>query len=267
MEVLDQIHNHRSIRKFKPDPIPDKILSQILGAGIRTSSSGNMQTYSIIVTSDRSLREQLLNPHKKQQMVVEAPHLLTFCADVNRMHKWLSMNNAPVSFDNFFGFLVAAVDAILASQTTALAAESFDLGICYLGSTLANCDQIGRILNLPKHVVPVVGFALGYPAESPPRRTRIPLTGLVHHEQYRDYSFPEIDRIYQEKETADWERYLRSNRLRKLVKEYQINNLAALYTRIKYPREEYQEISRRILAYLASQGWMNNDDSPPDPET
>ena len=44
--------------------------------------------------------------------------------------------------------MVAAIDAVLVSQNVALAAESCGLGICYMGSTLANCDQIGRILQL-----------------------------------------------------------------------------------------------------------------------
>jgi len=98
---------------------------------------------------------------------------------------------APIStacFDNFMSFMIAAIDAILVSQNVALAAESQGLGICYIGSTLANCDQIGRILKLPHNVVPVVGFSLGYPDEDPALRDRLPLDGLVHYETYEDYT-------------------------------------------------------------------------------
>ena len=66
MTVLEQIHQHRSIREYKPDPVPDTLLTDILAAGIRASSSGNMQTYSIIVTRDQALREQLYLPHMEQ---------------------------------------------------------------------------------------------------------------------------------------------------------------------------------------------------------
>jgi nitroreductase len=51
-----------------------------------------------------------------------------------------------------------------------------------MGSTLANCDKIGEILELPEGVVPVVGYSLGYPAENPGIRDRLPMDGLVHHE-------------------------------------------------------------------------------------
>ena len=159
MNVMDAIHQHRSIRAYKPDPVPEALLQEILAAGVRASSSGNMQTYSIIVTRDRALREQLYEPHMEQSMVLDAPVLLTFCADFHRMRQWLRINVAPDNFDNFMSFMIAAIDATLVSQNVALAAEDRGLGICYMGSTLANCDQIGQILKLPPNVVPVVGFS------------------------------------------------------------------------------------------------------------
>ena len=219
MNVIDQIHHHRSIRKYKPDPIPDHILNEILQASIRTSSSGNMQTYSIIVVQNPDTREQLLKPHLNQKMIVNAPVFLTFCADFYRMRRWLSLSKAPDNFDNFFGFMVAAIDAILVAQTAALAAESKGLGICFLGSTLANSDQIGKILKLPENVIPVTGFTLGYPDEDPPLRDRLPLNGLIHRESYQHYSDEDIRTIYQEREKAGWERYMESGRIKKMVLE------------------------------------------------
>jgi nitroreductase len=61
--VIEEIKRHRSIRAYKPDPVPEELLNAILEAGIHASSSGNMQTYSIIVTRDRALREALFEPH------------------------------------------------------------------------------------------------------------------------------------------------------------------------------------------------------------
>ena len=257
MAVIQQIHQHCSIRKYTPDPVPDSLLNKLLEAGIRASSSGNMQTYSIIVTRDQTLREQLYKAHMKQSMVLEAPLLLTFCADFHRMRRWLSISDAPDNFDNFFSFMIAAIDAILVSQNVALAAESEGLGICYLGSTLSNCDQVGRILDLPVNVVPVVGFTLGYPDEDPAPRDRLPLEGLVHHETYHDYSDEQISEIYQEREHRGWERYMGYPRLRKLIIESGVENLAQVYTEVKYPRRSYQEISRNVLNYLKSQGFMD----------
>jgi len=257
MAVIQQIHQHRSIRKYMPDPVPDSLLNKILEAGIRASSSGNMQTYSIIVTGEQSLREQLYRAHKEQTMVLEAPLLLTFCADFHRMRQWLRISDAPDNFDNFISFMIAAIDAILVSQNVALAAESEGLGICYLGSTFSNCDQVGRILDLPGNVVPVVGFTLGYPDEDPAPRDRLPLEGLVHYDTYHDYSDEQISQIYQEREVKGWERYMSYPRLRKLIIDSGVENLAQVYTEVKYSRRSYQEISRKVLNYLKIQGFLN----------
>jgi len=259
MSVIQQILNHRSIRKYKPDPIPEELLREILQAGIRTSSSGNMQTYSIIVTQDQQLRESLLEPHMGQKMVVDAPVFLTFCADFNRMRHWLKLNQAADNFDNFFSFLIGAIDAILVSQTVALAAESRGLGLCYLGSTLANADAIGEILGLPKNVIPVAGFSLGFPNEQPDLRDRLPFSSLVHWEKYKDFSDQEIKDIYEEREIEGWQRYMKSKWLREQVEEKGVENLAQLYTEVKYTRSAHQEYSKRLLTYLENQEFMINE--------
>ena len=257
MDTLDLIHRHRSIRRYRPDPVPDDLLTELLEAGTRASSSGNMQSYSIIVTRDRALREQLYEPHMEQSMVLDAPVLLTFCADFRRMRHWLRLRDAPDNFDNFMSFMIAAIDATLVSQNVALAAEARGLGICYMGSTLANCDQIGRLLELPPGVFPVVGFSLGWPDEDPAPRDRLPLDGLVHDETYHDYSDARIEAIYRERDRRGWERYMSFPRLRALIEESGVENLAQVYTVVKYTRESHEAFSATVLGYLEEQGFMN----------
>ena len=230
----------------------------ILEAGIRTSSSGNMQTYSIIVSRDPDQKKRLSKPHLNQKMVEEAPVLLTFCADFHRMRHWSTLNNAGENFDNFFSFMVAAIDAVLVSQTVALAAESRGLGLCFLGSTLANADQISTILELPDHVIPVTGFSLGFPAEDPDLRDRLPSTGIIHQEKYQKPNDKFIRDVYRERDIKGWERYQKSNWLREQIAEKGIQNLAQLYSEVKYTRESHQEYSRKLLTFLETQGFMNN---------
>ena len=258
MNIFDVINNHRSIRAYLPDPVPDDLLQELLAAGVRASSSGNMQTYSIIVTRDLQVRQALYEPHMDQSMVLDAPVLLTFCADFHRMRRWLEIREAPDNFDNFMSFMIAAIDAILVSQNVALAAEARGLGICYMGSTLANCNQIGRILKLPNNVVPVAGFSLGWPDEDPAPRDRLPLDGLVHYETYHDYDDQRIAEIYHEREVKGWQRYMTYPDLRRKVEESGVQNLAQLYTTVKYTRESHQGYSRTVLDYLREQDFFNN---------
>ncbi|WP_245894474.1 nitroreductase family protein [Planomicrobium soli] len=259
LELKDVIHGHRSIREYEDREVSPELLNQILEAGIRASSSGNMQTYSIVVTTDKELKKKLYSAHMEQSMVVDAPVLITFCADFNRMRKWLSLNDAPVHFDNFMSLMIGTIDAALASQNCALAAEDAGLGICYMGSTLANCDQIGELLNLPENVVPVVGFSLGYPAENPAPRDRLPQQGIVHYNQYQDYSEEEILEIYKERNEKGWNRYMDVPQLKQMTEELGLKNLAQIYTIAKYTKESHIEFSQTVLNYLEKQNFMNNN--------
>ncbi|GAL33592.1 oxygen-insensitive NADPH nitroreductase [Vibrio maritimus] len=195
----------------------------------------------------------------KQNMVVDAPVLLTFCADFRRMRKWLKQSDAPLNFDNFMSFMIAAIDATLVSQNVAIAAEAKGLGLCYMGSTLANCDKIGEILELPEGVVPVVGYSLGYPAENSEIRDRLPMDGLVHHEVYQDQDDATIEAIYKQRETDGWARYMSYPDLKKMIEESDVENLAQVYTKLKYTRESHVDFSKSVLSYLEKQGFMNHD--------
>ncbi|PIP88959.1 MAG: NADPH-dependent oxidoreductase [Bdellovibrionales bacterium CG12_big_fil_rev_8_21_14_0_65_38_15] len=255
--IYESIFSHRSIRKYKNQKIPEEVLDRILEAGTRASSSGNMQPYSIIVTTDISLKQELFPLHFEQSMVLDAPVLITFCADFNRMRKWLALNDAPENFDNMMSFLIGMIDATLVSQNVALAAEAEGLGICYMGTTLASNKDISRVLKLPKHVVPVVGFSLGYPDESPALRDRLPLKAIVHANTYQDYTSKDILEHYKEKEVSGMKRYKSDPELKKMIEQYQAENLAQVYTKVKYTKESHQKYSKDVLECLFEQGFTN----------
>jgi hypothetical protein len=159
-----------------------------------------MQVYSVIATKDELIKEQLWEAHFKQDMVKQAPVVLTFVADFNRFNKWCEQRKATPGYDNFLSFYTASIDALLAAQNAALQAEDLGLGICYLGTTTYMAGKIIEILNLPKGVVPVTTLVLGYPAESPSLTDRLPLEAIVHTDTYKDYSEDDIDRLFAEKE-------------------------------------------------------------------
>ena len=256
--LFDVIHNHVSVRSYKKDPVPEEVLHKILLAASRASSSGNMQAYSIIVTENEHIKQQLFEPHFRQEMILEAPLILTFCADFHRMRKWLEISDAPDNFDNFMSFMIGAIDAILASQNAALAAEAEGLGVCYMGTTLASALEIACILKCPENVVPVVGFVLGYPNDTPKIRDRLPISGIVHRETYCDYSTQDLRNIYEEKESLGMKRYMANSDLQKMVLENDIKNLAQIYTKAKYTKESHQKYSKDVLNCLQEQNFMNS---------
>ncbi len=249
--MMDTIFTHRSIRKYKSDPIPENILYQILEAGSRASTTGNMQVYSMIVTTDAGLREKLWDAHFRQDMVKEAPVHITFCADFNRFNKWCIRRGASPGYDNFLSFFTGAIDALLASQNVALEAEAHGLGICYLGTATYNADKIVEILELPPSVVPVAAVVLGYPLQDPGLTPRLPMNAVVHHEKYADFKESEIDGIYSEREDSE--------ETRELLKINRKETLAHIFTENRYSRKDNVFFSRKFLETIEKQGFMNNE--------
>jgi nitroreductase len=248
--MIDTLLNHRSIRKYKPDPIPVDLLNRILEAGTRASTTGNMQVYSMIVTTDSSLKKELAPSHFNQAMVTEAPVLITFCADFNRFNLWCRLRGAEPGYDNFLSFFTAAIDALLVAQNVSVAAEDAGLGICYLGTTTYMAAEIIRILELPGGVVPVTSITLGYPDESPGLTERLPEEAVIHWEKYRDYSEEAIHKHYQNKEL------ITTNQ--DFVKENKQPSLAHVYTNVRYKREDNILFSKTLLKVLEDQGFMNH---------
>ncbi len=249
---MDNMQNHRSIRKYKSDPVPQNTLDKILNASIRASNTGNMQAYSVIVTRDSEIKEKLWESHFKQGFVLEAPVHLTFCADFNRFTKWCKLRDADPGYDNYLSFLTGAIDAIIAAQNASVAAEMEGLGICYLGTITWMADRFIEILDLPNLVVPVAAITIGYPDENPGLTDRLPVEGVVHQEKYHDYSDSDIDLIYKEKESLA--------ETLALLEENKKDSLAQVFTDNRYTRKDNQVFSRKFLQTLKDQGFMNNGD-------
>lgn len=248
--IFDILLNRRTIRNYLEKDVDNELLERILAAGIRTSTTGNMQVYSIIITRDKERRKELAPLHFNQKMVTEAPVLLTFCADFNRFSKWCRQRNAEPGYDNFLSFMTAAIDALLVAQTVCVAAEASGLGICYLGTTIYTAHKIIEVLNLPRGVVPVTTITIGWPAEIPEQVDRIPKEGVVHNETYNDYSPSDIDRLYREKEQRpDSLQYIRENN-----KE----TLAQVFTDVRYKKAENVHFSKLFLKVIEDQGFMNH---------
>jgi nitroreductase len=249
--MLETILNHRSIRKYSPRGLEEEVLNSILYAGTRASTTGNMQVYSIIVTREKELKEKLWQAHFKQDMVLQAPVVLTFCADFNRFNQWCVQRKAQPGYDNFLSFFTAAIDALLAAQNVALAAESHGLGICYLGTTTYMAESIIEILSLPRFVVPVTTLVVGYPDESPGLTDRLPVEAVIHFEVYRDYTAQKIDDLFREKESLEL--------TKKLLAENNKETLAQVFTDNRYTKKDNMVFSQALLTVLKKQGFMNNE--------
>lgn len=183
--VLAVIHRHASVRHYKPDPLPREMVETIVAAGQRASTSSNLQTYSVVAVTDAEKRQRLAELCGNQQFIAEAPVFLAWLADLARLERVCELRGYPQETSYLENFLVAAIDAAIAAQNTALAAESLGLGICYIGAIRNNSRAIIELLELPRLTFPITGMTVGWPAREPRRKPRLPLSAVLHWEKYQ----------------------------------------------------------------------------------
>ena len=247
-QIIGLLNQHRTVRKYTAQTIDKELLNQLLEAACRTSNTGNMQAYSIIVTTDDEIKRQLAPAHFNQPMVTEAPIVLTFCADFNRVNKWCEQRQADPGFDNLQSFMATTIDTLIAAQSFCIAAESIGLGICYLGTTTYNAKPIIEILNLPKLVAPITTITVGYSNTVTEQTDRLPLAAVVHRETYSDYTPTTIDELYAEKENSQF--------YKDFVSENKKETLAQVFTDIRYTRAGNELFSTKFLEVLKEQGFL-----------
>ena len=183
--TIEQINKHGSVRKYQPDPVPMDLVREIVAAGQRASTSSNLQTYSVIVTTDLNKKKIIQDICNGQEHISEAPVFLLWCADFSRLKRVCQQQGYEIDAEYMENFIVGTVDAAIASQNSALAAESLGLGFCYIGALRNDPRKIREIFDLPELVYPVMGMTLGWPMAPPDLRPRLPLDAVLHVESYQ----------------------------------------------------------------------------------
>jgi FMN reductase (NADPH) len=196
--TIKQILEHRSIRRFKQDPISAQMLSAIIGSAQMASSSSNMQAFSIVGVTNPEKKQQLAALAGNQSYIEEAPLFLVWCADLKRIEIAAKSHGVEKVVSTTENFIVATVDAALAAQNAAIAAESLGLGIVYIGGIRNKPQEVSKLLKLPKLVYPVFGMCIGWPDQKPVIRPRLPLNAVYHEEEYDSASYDERISIYDE---------------------------------------------------------------------
>ncbi|TMV43819.1 oxygen-insensitive NADPH nitroreductase [Paenibacillus mesophilus] len=189
--IIEQLKQHRSIRRFKPDPIGEEQLLAIVQSAQAASTSSNVQAYSVIAVTDREKKRSLARYAANQAYIEECPVFLVWCADLNRIHYAASLVEESRVPNSTEIFIIATVDTALAAQNAAIAAESLGMGIVYIGGIRDNPADVSRLLELPKYVYPVFGMCVGYPDQDPTSRPRLPVETVLHRERYTSDSFAE----------------------------------------------------------------------------
>ena len=194
--TIEQIYRHASVRRYKSEPVSAEMVEAVVAAGQRSSTSSNLQTYSVVAVTDADRKARVAQLSGNQKQIHQAPVLLVWCADLSRLDRVCESRGYQQVTSYVESLLVAAVDAALAMQTAALAAESLELGMCYIGAIRNQPQEVIALLRLPRLVFPVSGMTLGWPATEPPTRPRLPLEAILHWEAYDSSQEPDLLAAY-----------------------------------------------------------------------
>ncbi len=185
-ELIKTMLEPRSIRSYSDKPVEEELLSQIIQSVQNAPNWVNMQHTTIIVIRDKARRKKLSQLCGNQKHIAQAPIFLVFCADFYRTELACQkygqdINQIMGDIDNV---IVAAHETGIALGTAVVAAESLGLGTVPIGDVRLNALEIIKMLDLPKFVIPVLGLCIGYAADNPEQKPRLPKKAVCFDEVY-----------------------------------------------------------------------------------
>ncbi|MGG3571648.1 oxygen-insensitive NADPH nitroreductase [Bacillus gobiensis] len=185
-QIIETILDHRSVRSFTQERLTAEEIKLLVEAAQAASTSSYIQAYSIIGVSDHKLKEKLADYAGNQSYVAENGHFFVFCADLHRHEQMAYEKGVDIkaTIESTEAFMIAVIDAALAAQNLAIAAESMGLGICYIGGIRNHLKEVSEILETPEYVLPLFGMAVGHPAQQTDKKPRLPLQSVYHENKY-----------------------------------------------------------------------------------
>ena len=180
MEVITAIKERRSIRKYRPDPVSDSDLAELLEAARWAPSWANTQCWEFIVVKNpetrRKLAETLPKGNPAFNTFTEAPIVIVACAQLGKAGFF--KGNAGTDKGDWYMF-----DVALAMQNLTLAAHSKGLGTVHVG--FFDAKEVAKLLEVPEEAVVVEMTPLGYPAGEAKATTRKELQEFISFEKFK----------------------------------------------------------------------------------
>lgn len=199
-DTLNVLTNRKSIRSYKIRKIEQSIKDKIIGAMLRSPTAGNMMLYSTIEVTKQKTKDKLAITCDNQPFIAKAPLVLMFLADCQRWYDYyktcdIEKIRKPEEGDLF----LACCDALIAAQTAVIAAESLDVGSCYIGDIMENYEIHKKLFDLPEYVFPITMLCFGYPTKQQQNKSltqRFDKEYICFKDKYKKHSAKEFKAMY-----------------------------------------------------------------------
>lgn len=153
MDFYDVIRTRRSVRLFKKDPIPEKVLNRVLEAARVAPSGSNRQPWKFILVKDCTLKQKMVPLCRNQDFIADAPLIVVACGQ-----------RLPINRGGYMGEMSILIDVSIAFTQLILAARAEGLGTCWIGAF--NNEELKKLLGVPSEFEVVAATPLGYPSDS-----------------------------------------------------------------------------------------------------
>lgn len=186
-DTLDTLLSHRSVRTYRPDPLPSGIPELLVAAAQSAATSSNLQPWSVVAVEDPARKQRLSVFAGNQKHIIDAPLFLVWLVDLNRLRRIGDAEDKPAqALDYLESFLLGAVDTSLAAQNAVVALESIGLGSVYIGGIRNRPADVAAELGLPPGVFALFGLAVGRPDPATPAavKPRLPQSAVLFRERY-----------------------------------------------------------------------------------
>lgn len=204
-EVLRRLLTHRTVRAYLPDALPPGTLATLVAAAQSAPSSSNLQLWSVIAVEDAGRKARLAQVAGGQAHIEQAPLFLVWIADLSRADRVAAAHGRTLEgCDYLESFMVAAIDAGLAAQNAAVAAESMGLATCYVGALRNDPERVAAELGLPPRAMALFGMCVGRadPARPSYIKPRLPQPMVTFRERYAPVAEMELVASYDERLAA-----------------------------------------------------------------
>ncbi len=251
--TLETLLARKSIRAYEDRPIPEEVKGDILRATFRAPTAGNMMLYSIVEVKEQGLKDTLSKTCDNQPFIATAPLVLLFLADYQRWFDYFTLSGVegfcralgvPMRKPEEGDLFLACCDALIAAQTSVIAAESLGVGSCYIGDIMEHYEIHQKLFDLPAYTFPICLVCFGYPTQqqkSRPMTTRFGPQFIHFENRYHRLGEAELRKMF-----ARLERDFR----RGSQKPPGIENAGQAFYRRKFAAEFTIEMCRSVRAML-----------------
>ena len=205
-ETITLIEQRVSLRRYAPEPIRADHLKAIMRSTMRAPTAGSMMLYSVIQVEDPDNKDRLAETCG-HAFVASAPLVLLFLADMQRLYDFYQACGVPeycqkhgITFQTpqLSNLMMSCCDALIAAQTSVVAAESLGIGSCYIGDIMGYCETHQEIFGLPKWTFPIALLCYGYYPHDANRElsTRFDQRFIWFQDTYQRLSRQDFEQMY-----------------------------------------------------------------------